>query len=88
MLGFVNKINYDDHDVVYMGNFPEFVQKVYMESKGEGPAGDPILEPKQWIGGLYNTWIMNLLEIPHFGREKDLNACVKQLLEWVHGFIF
>jgi hypothetical protein len=55
MLGFVNKINYDDHDVVYMGNFPEFVKKVYMESKGEGPAGDPILEPKQWIRGLYNT---------------------------------
>jgi hypothetical protein len=30
---------------------------------------------------------MNLLEIPHFGRGKDVNACVKQLLALVHGGI-
>jgi hypothetical protein len=48
-----------------------------MESKGEGPSGDPILEPKQWIAGLYNIGIMNLLEIPHFWRGNDVNACVK-----------
>jgi hypothetical protein len=24
------------------------------------------------------------LEIPHFGRGKDVNACVKQLLDLVH----
>jgi hypothetical protein len=47
MLGFVNKLKYDDHDVVDMGNFPEFAEQVYMEIKGAGPSGDPILEPKQ-----------------------------------------
>jgi hypothetical protein len=31
---------------------------------------------------------MNLLEIPLFGRGKDVNSCVKQLLAWVHGVIF
>jgi hypothetical protein len=45
------------------------------------------LEPKKWIVGLYNTGIMNLLEIPHFGSGKDVNACVKQILELVHGGI-
>jgi hypothetical protein len=30
---------------------------------------------------------MNLLEIPHFGRGKDMNACVKQLLARAHGGI-
>jgi hypothetical protein len=30
---------------------------------------------------------MNLLEIPHFGRGKDVNACVKQILALVHGGI-
>jgi hypothetical protein len=55
MLGFVNKIKYDDHDFPYMGKFPKFVKHIYMESKGEGPSRDPILEPKQWIAGLYNT---------------------------------
>jgi hypothetical protein len=29
---------------------------------------------------------MNLLEIPHFSRGKDVNACIKQLLACaVHG---
>jgi len=42
------------------------------------------LEPKQWITGFYNTDIMNLLEIPHFGRGKDVNNCVKQLLAMMH----
>jgi hypothetical protein len=87
MLGIVNKLKYVDHDVAYMGKFPEFTQQVYMEIKGEGPSRDPILELKQWITGIYNTWIMNLLEIPHFGRGKDVNACVKQLLERVNGGI-
>jgi hypothetical protein len=30
---------------------------------------------------------MNLFKIPHFGRGKDVNACVKQLLTLVHGGI-
>jgi hypothetical protein len=30
---------------------------------------------------------MNLLEIPHFWRGKDVNACVKQLLVLVDGGI-
>jgi hypothetical protein len=34
---------------------------------------------------LYNTGIMNLLDIPHFGCGKQINGCVKQLLERVHG---
>jgi hypothetical protein len=56
-----------------------------MECKGEGPSGAPLLEPAQWILGLYNTWIMNLLDIPHFGHSKYINGCVKQLLARVHG---
>jgi hypothetical protein len=30
---------------------------------------------------------MNLLEILHFGRGKDVNNCVKQLLAVIHGGI-
>jgi hypothetical protein len=87
MLGFVNKLKYVDHDVADIGKFPKFVQQVYMDNRGEGPLVDPILEPKQWIIGLYNTRIMNLLEIPHFGRGNDVNFCIKQLLALVHGDI-
>jgi len=58
-----------------------------MESRGESPSRDPVLEPKEWIVGLYNIGIMNPLEIPHFGRGKDVNSCVKKLLELIHGGI-
>jgi glucose-6-phosphate isomerase len=68
MLGCMNKMKYVEHYVTYMGKFPKFMLQIYMESKGPGPSGDPILVPKQWIIWLYNTLIMNLLEIPHFGR--------------------
>jgi len=30
---------------------------------------------------------MNLLEIPYFGCDKDMNNCVKQLLALLHGGI-
>jgi len=30
---------------------------------------------------------MNLLEIPHFGKGKDVNKCVKKLLVVMHGGI-
>jgi hypothetical protein len=79
LLGCIDKLRYADQDVKYTDKFPEFENKCTQESKGTGPSGDPILEPKQWITGLYNTGVMNLLEIPHFGRGKDVNNYVKQL---------
>jgi hypothetical protein len=34
---------------------------------------------------LRNTWILNLLEIPHFGKGKEVNNCIKQLMVVLHG---
>jgi hypothetical protein len=66
MLGKVTKLKYVDHDVTDTTKFPEFMQEVYLENRGEvGPLGKPILEPVQWITSLYNLGIMNLLDIPH-----------------------
>jgi hypothetical protein len=48
-----------------------------MEILGTGPLGDPVMQSKKWIVGIFNTIIMNLLEIPHFGRGKYVNNCVK-----------
>jgi hypothetical protein len=59
-----------------------------MINTGEiGPLGRPVLEPAQWIKGLYNSGIMNLLDIPHFGRGKNVGLCIKQLVARVHGGI-
>jgi hypothetical protein len=46
------------------------------------------LEPAQWILGLYNTIIMNLLDILHFEHEKHINKCFRNLLSRVHGGIW
>jgi hypothetical protein len=59
----------------------------YLENKGEGPSRTPLLEPTQWILGLYNTRIMKLLDIPHFGHGKHINGCVNHFLARVHGGI-
>jgi hypothetical protein len=76
---------YSDHDVVDAGKFPEFCNRYTLTSIGTGPFGDPILQPKPWAVGLANTGILNLLEIPHFGRGKEVNNCVKQLMAVLHG---
>jgi hypothetical protein len=34
---------------------------------------------------LANTRILNLLDIPHFGRGRDINNCIKKLMEVTHG---
>jgi hypothetical protein len=87
MVGGVDTMKYFDHDVVETVKFPNLAQHNYMESRGEGPSGAPLLEPAQWILGLYNTWIMNLLDIPHFGHGKHINGRVKQLLARINGGI-
>jgi hypothetical protein len=46
LLGCMEKLHYSDHDVVDMDKFPEFASKVYLDSVGTGPFGDPILQPK------------------------------------------
>jgi hypothetical protein len=61
ILGCVDTLRYSDHDVVDMENFLDFLLQVYTERKESCPLGVPILEPKQWIAGLYNRWIINLL---------------------------
>jgi hypothetical protein len=35
--------------------------------------------------GVGKTCILNLLDIPHFGRSAEINICVKLLLICVHG---
>jgi len=47
-----------------------------MESIGIGPFGDPMIQQKKWVAGLKNIGILNLVEIPHFIKGKELNNCI------------
>jgi hypothetical protein len=68
--------------------FLEIMQETCLEDTMEiGPLETPILEPAQWITRIYNSGIMNLLDIPHFRSGKNVGLCAKQLLARVHGGI-
>jgi hypothetical protein len=75
---------YSDHDIVDVEKFREFARQVYLDDVGIGPFEDPILQPKKWVDGLANTRILNVLDIPHFGRGRDAKICIKQLMEVTH----
>jgi hypothetical protein len=87
MVGRVTAIKYSDHDVTDVTNFPDLSLQVYLESRGAGSSCMPLIDTMQWILGLYNIGIMNLLDAPHFGRGKSINSYVKKLLEHIHGRI-
>jgi hypothetical protein len=38
-----------------------------------------------WIKGLVQSTILNVMNIPHFGRHREVNTCVKLLLLCYHG---
>ena len=43
------------------------------------------LTPQAWIASLQPSGLLNLLQIPHFRRSKEINVVVKVLLSCVHG---
>jgi hypothetical protein len=47
--------------------------------------GETINQPHQLDVGLDQTGILGLLKLPHFVRGQYATACVKQLLEVMHG---
>jgi len=52
---------------------------------GVDPFVEPIHQLVQWETGLAKAWILGLLELPHFGRGKYENSCIKQLMAVTHG---
>ena len=78
MLGKVPNMRYVDHDVHNEEKFVELAEENYLINTREiGHLGKPILELMQWITRLYNSEILNLLDIPHFGCGKNVRLCVK-----------
>jgi hypothetical protein len=56
-----------------------------METVGTIRFGEPLDQPLQWETGLQRTRILGLVDLPHFARGQHVNACVKQLIEVMHG---
>ena len=49
-------------------------------------AGGPVVcIPQPWAQVLDKSGLLGLINMPHFGRLNEVNACVKQLLACFHG---
>jgi hypothetical protein len=55
LLGYIGKLKYSDHDVADEDKFLELAKRVYMETVGTNPFGEPISQPLQWETGLEKT---------------------------------
>jgi hypothetical protein len=49
----------------------------------------PRIVSQSWIKELTQSMILNVMNIPHFGRHKEVNAYIKILLSFYHrGYIW
>jgi hypothetical protein len=85
LLGYVENIEYSDHDVMDTDKVPKFANQFYLQTVGVNPFGEPVHQPLQWAVGLAKTGILGLLELPHFGRGQYASSCMKQLMAVTHG---
>jgi hypothetical protein len=85
LLGHIGKIKFSDHDVADETKYLEILPQVFMETIVMNPLEGTITKPHKWAIGLDRIGILGLLKIPHFGRGQYAMACIKKLLEVMHG---
>jgi hypothetical protein len=57
----------------------------YLELRKYPTMNQSIPISKVWAIGLEREGILNLFDIPHFGRSNEVNACIELLLTCMHG---
>jgi hypothetical protein len=85
MLGTVGNMKFADHDLEDIKKFPELAPDKYMHTKLSPRFTGSYSRATRVGTGLEKTCILNLLEIPHFGRSTEINICIKLLLSCIHG---
>jgi hypothetical protein len=85
MLRKVVGLKFMDHDITDEKKFPELAREKYLHTRSIPGTGEILLETQEWATCLEKEGILNLLEIPHFRCNLEINACVKVFLSCVHG---
>jgi hypothetical protein len=85
LMGKVVALKFLDHDITDAQKFLELAWDKYLCTKSVPGIGAILVEPQSWASRLEKSGILNLLEIPHFGRSLEINACIKLLLSCIHG---
>ena len=85
LLGYVNDLKYQDYNLLDRLKFPQFQMDQYMSMIMNPMTKVEALTPQAWIALLQPSGLLNLLQIPHFGRSNEINIVVKVMLPCVHG---
>jgi hypothetical protein len=78
-------LKFMDHDITDERKFLELAKEIYFFTRSIPRIRAILLETQNWVTILEKADILNLLEIPHFEHNLEINACVKVLLNYVHG---
>jgi hypothetical protein len=85
MLDVVENMKFADHELSDEKKFLELALKKYMRTTIFSETVFILVEPRAWAPGLEKSRILNLLDILHFARSVEINACFKILLRYIHG---
>ena len=85
LLGYVNDLKYQDYNLLDHIKFPQFQVNQYMAMTMNLATKVEALTPQAWIASLQPSGLLNLLQIPYFGKSNEINDVVKVLLSCVHG---
>jgi hypothetical protein len=85
MLGSIPNLKFADQDLCDENKFPYLAGKKYPKKFIDPQTLFIRVEPKTWETLLDKLGILNLLQIPHFGRSAQINACINMVLSCVHG---
>lgn len=82
VFGNISLVKFDDYDLENEETFLDLALEYYLDRV----LYDDVVkvEPMLWARGLSNAGILNLLNIPHFGRYNITTICVRQLLALVN----
>jgi hypothetical protein len=81
-LGHIPTLKNNDFNLGNWKNYAMLAPHWYlMKTAGKKP--HIVYQP--WIKELGQSTILNVMNIPHFGRHQEVNSCVKILLSCYHG---
>jgi hypothetical protein len=81
-LGQISLLKNNDFNLGDIKNYAMLAPHRYlMKSIGKKPH----IVSQPWIKAVAQSTVLNVMNIPHFGRHQEVNACVKLLLSCYHG---
>jgi hypothetical protein len=77
----ISTLKFSDFNLGYHNNHIMLAPHRYLtRTKGKNSR----IIPQPWTMNLVQSTILNVMKIPHFGRNQKVNACVKLLLSCYH----